>query len=80
MHTAKTTTPHYQKFASHREEGGADGRLGLLILKLVRVRVRARARVRVKVRLGCVFSVGVESGAEELPAPGEGRVCGTTEY
>ena len=30
--------------------------------------------------LGCVVSVGVESGAEELPASGEGRVRGTTEY
>ena len=57
MHTAKTTTPHYQKFASHREEGGADGRLGLSILKLVRV--RARVKVRVKARLGLGLGLGL---------------------
>ena len=59
MHTAKTTSPHYQKFASHREEGGADGRLGLWILKLVRVKVRARVKVRVKVWLGLGLGLGL---------------------
>ena len=50
MHTAKTTTPHYQKFASHREEGGADGRLGLSILKLGMVRVRVRVGLKGRLR------------------------------
>ena len=31
-----------QTFASHKEEGGSDGRLGLRVLKLVTVRVRIR--------------------------------------